>query len=128
MTLSQRDRLLLAFADLAGYGIAAHESLAAPPDEAHAALRAELAARHPQGLGSYVFWTAIDDARFDIDGELTAPLPLHVSAEEVAAAALAAGRSHGLSIVPAMPSGPVLFVQPLAQGARVRADAVLAAH
>jgi hypothetical protein len=113
MTLSQRDRLLLTFAELAGYGIAAHESLAAGPDEAHAALRAELTARHPDGLGSYVFWTARDDSRFDVDGQLTSPLAVHVSAEEVAVAALAAGRSYGLRMRPVEACGPVLLVQPL---------------
>lgn len=59
---SARDRLLLVFADLVSYGIAARPALPASRDEAHAALAGELLARHPFGMASYVFWTEHDDA------------------------------------------------------------------
>lgn len=101
---SLRDRLLLAFADAASHGVAARPAVDSacnlaslnvmrfrrPEGEAPgAALAAELRARHPGGLGSFVFWTWRDDARFDGDGELTAELPLHCSGEEVVAAGCA---------------------------------------
>ena len=76
--LSDRDRLLLAFANLASYGIAARDAYGEHATEAHAAVAADLRLRHPHGLGAYVFWTATDDARsFDEYGRLIAELPLH---------------------------------------------------
>ena len=59
--LSDRDRLLLAFANLASYGIAALDAYGEHATEAHAAVAADLRLRHPHGLGAYVFWTRPDD-------------------------------------------------------------------
>ena len=59
---SDRDRLLLAFANLASYGIATRDAYGEHATEAHAAVAADLRLRHPHGLGAYVFWTATDDA------------------------------------------------------------------
>ena len=77
--LSDRDRLLLAFANLASYGIATRDAYGEHATEAHAAIAADLRLRHPNGLGAYVFWTAPDDAAsFDEYGRLTDELPLHI--------------------------------------------------
>src|SRR4051812_3280981 len=76
--LSDRDRLLLAFANLASYGLAARDAYGESATEAHAAVAADLRLRQPHGLGAYVFWTAPDDAQaFDAYGRLVAELPLH---------------------------------------------------
>jgi hypothetical protein len=80
--LSDRDRLLLAFANLASYGIAARDAYGDSATEAHAAVAAHLRLRHPHGLGAYVFWTAPDDARaFDAYGRLIDDLPIHLGGE-----------------------------------------------
>ena len=80
--LSDRDRLLLAFANLASYGIAARDAYGDHATEAHAAVAADLRLRHPHGLGAYVFWTRTDDARsFDAYGRLIAELPLHTGGD-----------------------------------------------
>ena len=47
--LSDRDRLLLAFANLASYGIAAREAYGDSATEAHAAVAADLRLRFPHG-------------------------------------------------------------------------------
>jgi hypothetical protein len=84
MELSDRDGKLLAFANLASHGIAARPATASDA----AGLAAELGARHPGGLGSYVFWHRDDDASFDPTGTLTAAaLTLHCSGEESLTAA-----------------------------------------
>jgi hypothetical protein len=76
---STRDRLLLAFANLASYGIATRDAYGEHAAETHAAIAADLRLRHPNGLGAYVFWTAPDDAAsFDEHGRLTGELPLHL--------------------------------------------------
>jgi hypothetical protein len=84
---SDRDRLLLAFANLASYGIATRDAYGDSATEAHAAVAADLRLRHPHGLAAYVFWTATDDARsFDEYGRLTDELPLHVGGKGTAEA------------------------------------------
>jgi len=84
---SDRDRLLLAFANLASYGIATRDAYGEHATEAHAAVAADLRLRHPHGLGAYVFWTATDDAAsFDEYGRLTEELPLHVGGKGTAEA------------------------------------------
>ena len=109
MEPSDRDRLLLAFANLASHGIAARPAMASDA----AQLAAELRARHPRGLGSYVFWHRDNDASFDPTGTLTTALTLHCSGEETLTAArtachqagvdvVRAGRSHTLTVT----SGP----------------------
>lgn len=75
MEHSDRDRLLLAFASLASHAIAARPAMASGA----AGLAAELGARRPGGLGSYVFWHRDDDASSDPTGTLTAALTLHWS-------------------------------------------------
>jgi len=79
--LSDRDRLLLAFANLASYGIAARDAYGDTATEAHAAVAADLRLRFPHSLGAYVFWTQTDDAAFDGDGNLTRELPLHTGGD-----------------------------------------------
>ena len=96
--LSDRDRLLLAFANLASYGIATRDAYGEHATEAHAAVAADLRLRHPHGLGAYVFWTRADDARFDAYGNLTAALPLHVGGEGTAAAVRTAAALMGLEL------------------------------
>jgi hypothetical protein len=84
---SDRDRLLLAFANLASYGIATRDAYGEHATEAHAAIAADLRLRHPNGLGTYVFWTAPDDAAsFDEYGRLTDELPLHIGGKGTAEA------------------------------------------
>jgi len=97
---NDRDRLMLAFAELNRHGILARPALATTAEQGHALLRAELAARHPHGLGSYVFWTRADEQRFDPAGDLTAALPLHCSSEAVATAAEAVCRGARLDPQP----------------------------
>jgi hypothetical protein len=92
-TSNDRDRLALAFAELNRHGILAHAALATTAEQGHALLRTHLAARYPAGLGSYVFSTQADEHRFDATGNLTSPLPLHCSSEEVAKAVEAACRA-----------------------------------
>ncbi len=72
-----RDRLLLAFANVASYGVRARPALAASAPDGHRRLAAELRVAHPAALGSYVFWTRPDDAAFGPDGELAGVVRLH---------------------------------------------------
>jgi hypothetical protein len=95
MELSDRDRMLLAFANLASHGIAARPAMASDA----AGLAAKLGARHPGGLRSYVFWHRDDDASFDPTGTLTDALTLHCSSEESLTAARAACRQVGVDVV-----------------------------
>ena len=97
--LSDRDRLLLAFANLASYGIAARDAYGENASEAHAAVAADLRLRHPHGLGAYVFWTAADDARsFDEYGRLIAELPLHTGGSGTAEAVRTAVALEGIEL------------------------------
>jgi hypothetical protein len=95
---STRDRLLLAFANLASYGIAARDAYGDDAAEAHAAIAADLRLRHPHGLGSYVFWTRADDDRFDVQGNLTAELMLHTGGHRTAEAVRTACALAGLEL------------------------------
>ena len=61
VTPDLRDRLLLAFTELAMYGIAAEEDVRAEPEQARAEIAALLRVRAPHGLGSYVFRRRADD-------------------------------------------------------------------
>lgn len=92
MIFSTRDRLLLAFANLQSYGIAGRQSMDQEPEAAHEGLRAELKARFPNGLCSYVFWLAGDEVLFSSSGDLLddVELPLHYSTESVVAGVTAA--------------------------------------
>jgi hypothetical protein len=97
--LSHRDRLLLAFANLASYGIAARDAYGDSATEAHAAVAADLRLRHPHGLGAYVFWTRTDDAsRFDAYGNLISELPLHTGGDGTAEAVRSAAALVGIEL------------------------------
>lgn len=82
--LSARDRLLLAFANLASYGITARSAVDGDADAAHREIRAELRAEYPLGRGSYVFWLKSDESGFSPSGQLVerAGLVLHYGNEE----------------------------------------------
>ena len=97
--LSDRDRLLLAFANLASYGIAARDAYGDSATEAHAAVAADLRLRFPHSTGAYVFWTRSDDARsFDAYGRLIADLPLHLGGEGTAEAVRTAVALEGIEL------------------------------
>ena len=97
---SARDRLLLAFANLESHGIAARPSLELGLEAAHADLRASVAERYPNGLGSYVFWLRSDECRFSPAGEFIdrAGLRLHCSSPEVIAAVIAGCSASGIEV------------------------------
>ena len=97
-----RDRLLLAFTELGMYGIEACPALAVDPDHARAGLAALLAARAPDGLGSYVFWVRADEEGFGV------PPTLHTSGPEVDRAVVAALAHHGLTARPGAAVGTLL--------------------
>jgi anti-anti-sigma factor len=92
LNLGMRDRLLLAFANLNSYGIAAHPHLPGRAEAIHGQLANELRTKYPHGLLSYVFWLASDDIRFRPDGSLpsTTELPLHYGSDDVVSAVIAA--------------------------------------
>ena len=97
--LSDRDRLLLAFANLASYGIAARDAYGDSATEAHAAVAADLRFRFPHSTGAYVFWTRPDDDRaFDAYGRLVAELPLHTGGEGTAEALRTAVALEGIEL------------------------------
>lgn len=102
--LTVRDRLLLAFTQLAMYGIAAEEAVDADPDAGRAELAALLAMRSPHGLGSYVFWVRADERRVDGGAEV----PLYTSAPEVDRAVVAACAHHDLTVRPGPEAGVLL--------------------
>jgi len=93
---SDRDRLLLAFADLASYGVAARPASARPA----AAVAAEMRALRPGALGSAVTWSRDDEGRFDADGWLRGPLALDCSDLETALAVRAACAHAGVELRP----------------------------
>ena len=99
-----RDRLLLAFAELAMYGIATEEDVAAEPEWARAEIAALLRTRSPYGLGSYVYRRRAADAGLDAG----APVPLYTSGPEVDRAVIAACAHHGLSVRPGPGAGVLL--------------------
>ena len=90
--LGMRDRLLLAFANLDSYGIAARPHLPGTAEAVHRQVANEVRNEYPHGLGSYVFWLAVDDARFRPDGSLppTIELALHYGNDDVVPAVIAA--------------------------------------
>ena len=113
---NDRDRLMLAFAELNRHGILARPALATTAEQGHALLRADLAARYPHGLGSYVFLTQADEQRFDPTGDLTAALPVHCSSEEVATAVEAVCRGARIDSRP-MDRTAALHVAPACRAA-----------
>jgi hypothetical protein len=76
--IDARDRLLLAFANLASYGIHAHPAVSGSLDEARDTVTAEAASRVPFAPSDYVFWREADEPlAFDRTGSLIGTLPLH---------------------------------------------------
>ena len=96
--LSDRDRLLLAFANLASYGIAARDAYGDSATEAHAAVAADLRLRLPTGSAP----TFLDRRRrrlpFDAYGNLIAELPLHTGGEGTAEAVRTAAALVGIEL------------------------------
>lgn len=84
-----RDRLLLCFADLSSYGIEARPAVAGTVAEGRTKILAEIRAKHPNAIGSYIFRTQADDANFLVHGNLSAEshLGLYHSGPDVARAA-----------------------------------------
>jgi hypothetical protein len=99
VSLCDRDRLLLAFADLWSHGVTAWPAT----DGDAAALDADLRRRYPAGLGSCVYWKRSDDRVFDAAGTLTAPLALHCSSEEALTATRAACQRAGVAVIATQP-------------------------
>ena len=95
MGLTTRDRLLLAFANLASYGIETFPAVEGDFESARAQLEAECRAAHPDGLLSYVFWLRSDEATLFQQGDLppgcALPLFYHSRGEIVHAIAAACG-------------------------------------
>jgi hypothetical protein len=85
--IEQNDRALAsALANVAAHGIAVRRATGDPATGTHAAMiRAELAARYPAGLRSYVLWTT------SVDG-----YALHCSDAGVAEAVAAACHANGV--------------------------------
>lgn len=104
VTLTRRDRLMLAFTELTMYGIAAQESVDAEPDRARHEIAAGLRMRAPHGLGSFVFWVRADDHRVDTGAEFL----VHTSGPEVDRAVTAACARHGLPVSPGPRAGTLL--------------------
>ena len=91
---STRDALLLAFAELAGYGIATVAGAGGTADQARAEITAAIQARAPYAIGSYVFWLRTDEWDFAAGG---AP-PLYTSGPDVDRALAAALAHQGLGV------------------------------
>ena len=100
--ITSRDRLLLAFAELEMYGIAARDAVDAEPGRTRARLSAQLRAGAPHALGSYVFWVRADEAGG------VGQLPLYTSGAEVDRAVVAACAHHGLTVRPGPRPGVLL--------------------
>ena len=96
-----RDRLLLAFTELAMYGVATEEDVHAPPERARAEIAALLRLQSPHGLGSYVFRCRADD-------RLDTAVPVYTSGPEVDRAVVAACAHHGLAVRPGPAAGVLL--------------------
>ncbi|MDT7579335.1 MAG: hypothetical protein QOK35_599 [Pseudonocardiales bacterium] len=97
-----RDRLLLAFAELAMYGIATEEDVRGEPERARAEIAAMLRRRSPHGLGSYVFRLRADE------GSVDTRVALYTSGPEVDRAVAAACAHHGLAVRPGPRAGVLL--------------------
>jgi hypothetical protein len=106
MTTQQKTldaRLAPVLAEMSAHGIAVRRTLDPRAADAHAAMiRAELAARFPAGLGSYVLWATSGDA-----------YALHCSDASVADAVSFACRAAGIS---ATRAGTLVTARPQAAG------------
>ncbi|MDG6109557.1 hypothetical protein Daura_31590 [Dactylosporangium aurantiacum] len=97
LAATHRRRLDLAVANLRHYGIIVVPAWGEDADRARLAISALARRQCPDGLGSYVFWTAHADQGFDAGGTLHSDLELHHSpdaADAVAAALHLAGLPH----------------------------------
>jgi hypothetical protein len=115
--LAVGDRLLLVFAELAMYGIAAEDDIRTEPEQARVELAALLRMRAPHGLGSYVF-------RLRAEGGLDA-VTLYTSGPEVDRAVAAACAHHGLAVRPGPQAGVLLAqngVAPTARSSQTRSS------
>ena len=84
---SARDRLLLAFADLASYGIYARPAVDGSPAQAQERVSAEAARRTAFAPNDYVFWCRDDEPlAFDMTGALIGSLTLRLGNRSLAAA------------------------------------------
>ena len=102
VAVASRDRLLLAFAELEMYGIAARDAVDAEPGRTRARLSAQIRAGAPHALGSYVFWVRADEAG------AVGQLPLYTSGAEVDRAVVAACAHHGVTVRPGLRPGVLL--------------------
>jgi len=96
--LNDRDRLLLAFANLASYGIFARPAVRGSLVEAGGLVGAEAATGVPFARRDYVFWLRDDErSAFDQTGALVGPLPLHIGTGSIVPAIRAALSSAGFA-------------------------------
>ena len=93
---THRAKLGLAVATLQYYGVTTVPRYDGEPDRAREHIVGALRAHYPDGIHSYIFWTAADDrTSFAVDGTLTQDLTLHHSAD-IVPAIVAALDAHGL--------------------------------
>jgi hypothetical protein len=103
---SARDRLLLAFANLASYGIYTRPAVDGSPGQARGKVSAEAARRTAFAANDYVFWCRDDEPlAFDMTGALIGTLPLHLGNRSLAAAIEHALSDAGFSDLPAADNG-----------------------
>ena len=101
-----RDRLLLAFADLASYGIYARPAVDGSPAQARERVSAEAARRTAFAPNDYVFWCRDDEPlAFDMTGSLIGSLPLRLGNRSLAAAIEQALSDAGFSDLQAADNG-----------------------
>ena len=87
-------RLAPVLAEISAHGIAVRRTLDPSPAGTHAAMiRAELAARFPAGLGSYVLWATSGDAYALHCSDARSPTPPPSPAAPPASPPRAPGRS-----------------------------------
>ena len=107
---TDRQRFERAISRLWGLGIVALGPVDAPPERAHVALSERVAGRFPDGMGSYLFWTAADASGFDQHGRLSRALTLHCSSGEVVRTAVAVLQDCGVdAAAPPAPATVVVF-------------------
>ena len=103
---SARDRLLLAFANLASYGIYARPAVVGSPAQARERVSAEAARRTAFAPNDYVFWCRDDEPlAFDMTGSLIGSLPLRLGNRSLAAAIEQALSDVGFSALQAADNG-----------------------
>lgn len=104
--INARDRLLLAFANLASYGIYARPAVGGSLPKARERMITEAATRIPFAPDDYVFWRRDDESSaFDETGDLVAPLPVHFGDPSLTAAIARALSDAGFSDLEAAADG-----------------------